>query len=194
MSRKEHDKAVADYGQAIQLEPTLVQAYLGRGVAYLQTGEYDKAIDDFDEVLRIDPGLAIAHDHRGAAWELKKEYEKAISDYSQAIKLDKQLASAYRNQARIWATSVNLPLRDSMRAVESATRACELTRWNRPEYLVTLAAASAASGDFESAANWQSKANALFTDEADRSTGESQLKAYRENIRRGSEGLRGQYK
>ena len=55
--------------------------------------------------------------------------------------------------------------RDGRKAVESATRACELTEWKRSEFLDTLAAAYAESGDFDAAVTWQMRAIGFLTDE-----------------------------
>jgi hypothetical protein len=55
-----------------------------------------------------------------------------------------------------------------------------LTKWNKPEYLETLAAACAEAGDFDSAVKWQSKANDLRSNREEKSRGESRLKLYRE--------------
>ena len=45
----EHDKAIADYNQAIRLDPKYTLAYYNRGVVYAIKGEYDKAIADYAE-------------------------------------------------------------------------------------------------------------------------------------------------
>jgi len=54
--------------------------------------------------------------------------------------------------------------RDGAKAVENATKACELTNWKNHEHISTLAAAYAETGDFDSAVKWQKEAIDLLTE------------------------------
>ena len=47
-AKKEYDKAIADYTEAIRLDPKDAAAYCNRGNAWSDKEEYDKAIADFD--------------------------------------------------------------------------------------------------------------------------------------------------
>ena len=71
--------------------------------------------------------------------------------------------SAVARNARAWfaATCAEAKYRDGTKAVQDATRACELTSWNDIEFLSTLAAAYAERGDFSSTITWQEKAIAI---------------------------------
>ena len=55
-----YDKAIADYGEAIRLDPKYAAAYNNRGIAWSAKSEYDMAIADYGEAIRLDPGLALA--------------------------------------------------------------------------------------------------------------------------------------
>jgi tetratricopeptide (TPR) repeat protein len=65
--KKDYDKAVADYTDAIRLDPKCVAAFNNRGSAWEAKGEYDKAIQDFDDAIRLDPKDAAAFNNRGNA-------------------------------------------------------------------------------------------------------------------------------
>ena len=124
--KREYDRAIADYAEAIHLDPELAPAYLGRGWARQMKREYDEAIIDYTEAIRLDPRYILAHSNRGVAWAAKREYDRALADYAEAIHLDLEFASPYNNRAWIWATCPDTKYRDGERAIESATRACEL--------------------------------------------------------------------
>ena len=61
----EHDKAIADYGEAIRLDPEDTYGYIGRAAVYQGIAEYDKAIADYSEAIRIDPDDSDAYHDRG---------------------------------------------------------------------------------------------------------------------------------
>lgn len=110
----------------------------------------------------------------------KKQYDKALADLDTAIRLGPGNAAAYNNRAWLWATCPDARYRDGTKAVESATRACELSDWKQANQLDTLAASYAERGDFDKAVEWQEKANKLYTDADERKKGEERLELYRE--------------
>ncbi len=71
--------------------------------------------------------------------------------------------TACRRRAWLRATCPEAELRDAKRAVESAKEACKRTKSSNPDYLISLAAAHAEAGDFESAIEAVEKAQALIT-------------------------------
>jgi len=83
--RGEHERAIEEFSQAIQLNPTDALAYHERGYTYSQLGKYDRAISDFTQAIQLDPFDASAYNYRGQVYSRLKEYEKAIRDFTQAI-------------------------------------------------------------------------------------------------------------
>ncbi|MBV8077255.1 MAG: tetratricopeptide repeat protein [Planctomycetaceae bacterium] len=179
-AKGEYDIALADYNEAIRLDPNLAVAYYDRGNVWFDMQEYDKALADYNEAIRLDPNLAVAYTNRGVAWGHKQEYDKALADYNEAIRLDPQDTSAHNGRAWVWATSPEEKYRDGKRAVESATRGCELSGWKEANHLGTLAAAYAEVGDFAKAVEWQTKAIELLKDEKGKDDYRARLKLYQE--------------
>ena len=95
------------------------------------------------------------------------------------MRRDPGYAGSYNQRAWIWATCPEARFRDGKKAVESATRACELTDWKEADVLDTLAAASAEAGDFDAAVKWQEKAQGLYWDALDKEQGLARLSLYR---------------
>ena len=56
----DYDSAIADYTQAIRLNPNDADAYYNRGNVYVKKGDFVKARADFEAALRIDPNDADA--------------------------------------------------------------------------------------------------------------------------------------
>jgi len=94
-----NDRAIADYSQAIKLNPKYVDAYNNRGLAYMHKQDYDRAIADFNQAIKLAPNDSIAYNNRAFAYEGKGDYDRAIADYTQAIKLDPNDSIAYNNRA-----------------------------------------------------------------------------------------------
>ncbi len=179
-SKYEFDAAIADFDQAIRLDPENWESYSRRGVAWFYKPEYDKAIADFDQAIRLVPRDVENRMYRGWAWVKKKEYGRAIASFDEAVRIEPKSPAGYSARAWIWATYADAKTRDGKKAVESATKACELTDWKGEESLNVLAAASAEAGDYDSAVKWQTKLNALLSDAEAKAEGEARLKLYRE--------------
>jgi len=156
--KKNYDKAIDDYNESIRLDPLNASVFNVRGNAWLEKKEYDKAIHDYDDAIRLDSKLSWPFNNRAIAWSRKKDYDKAIKDHDEAIRLDPREAAFYCNLAWLLISYPDSKAGDGKRAIELATKACELTDWKRGVPLTTLAAAYARGGQFDEAQRYQSKA------------------------------------
>ena len=94
------DRAVADFNEAIRLDPQNASFYINRGNAYETKGDLDLAIADFDEAIRLRPKSATAYYQRANSYSTKGDFDRAIADYSQVIRIYPNLASGYANRGR----------------------------------------------------------------------------------------------
>jgi len=92
-------KAIADFTEAIRLNPNLSEAYSNRGYSWREKHEYEKAIAEFTEAIRLNPNLSEAYRHRGTAWLAKKHYDRALADFSEAIRINPQAEWLYYGRA-----------------------------------------------------------------------------------------------
>jgi tetratricopeptide (TPR) repeat protein len=91
------DKAIADFGEAIRLDPNSAIAYSGRGRAWNEKNDPDKAIADLSHAIRVDSNSAVAYSERGIAWKAKKRLDEATADFDKAVRLDPKNKSAFLN-------------------------------------------------------------------------------------------------
>ena len=94
-AKADDDAAIADYTEAIRLDPGDAEAYYNRGVIYAHKGDYDAAVADYTEAIRLDPGDATAYYNRGFDYGKIGDYPRAIAYYSEAIRLGPGDATAY---------------------------------------------------------------------------------------------------
>jgi tetratricopeptide (TPR) repeat protein len=178
--QRQNDKAIADLDQALKLDPENPAAYGIRGGAWAGKKELDKAIADFSRLIQLEPTNAWAYSSRGLALAELKRFDKAIADLDRALELDPENPDALNGCAWFRATCPVATFRDGALARKTATKACELTGWQQPGLLDTLAAAHAESGDFASAVKCQSKAIELETDANEKAEFGDRLKLYKE--------------
>ena len=95
----ELDEALADYTEAIRLDPKNAEAYNNRALTYNRKGELDKAITDFNDAIKIKPNTPRLYNNRGLAYAKKGNFDKAISDFTEAIKLDSRHIESYGARA-----------------------------------------------------------------------------------------------
>ncbi len=97
-NQKDYTGAIADYTQAIALDPKFAPAYNNRGIAKRQLQDYTGAIADYTEAIALNPKFAPAYNNRGLAKRYLKDDTGAIADYTQAIEIDSNYAQAYHNR------------------------------------------------------------------------------------------------
>jgi tetratricopeptide (TPR) repeat protein len=154
--KKDYDKALADYEQALRIDPQEAVFYRDRGNIAFARKQYDKALADYSEAIQHNPKYYVPFLMRGKTWVQKKQYEKALADFNEVVRLDPKESYGYTALAWFLATCPDAKYRDGRKAVETAERACQLSKGL--EEFATLAAAYAETGDFEQAVAWQSKA------------------------------------
>jgi tetratricopeptide (TPR) repeat protein len=101
LNRQDFKGAIADYDQAIRLNPKLAVAYNGRGNARYELRDMQGAIADLEQAIRFDPKLAPAYNGRGTVRYALGDKQGAIADLDQAIRFDPKLARAYNNRGSI---------------------------------------------------------------------------------------------
>jgi tetratricopeptide (TPR) repeat protein len=78
---REHEAAVRRFTQAYDLDPTLRQARLDRGIIYYrELGRLDDALADFNALLEEDPNFGPALLNRSMVNQERGQYPQALAD------------------------------------------------------------------------------------------------------------------
>jgi lipoprotein NlpI len=96
------DRAIADYGEAIKLDPKLAAAYADRCADYVTKGSSDLAMADCNQAIQIDPNLALAYMNRGYLYNLADDLDHSLADDSEAIRLDPKSMISYSNRGTVY--------------------------------------------------------------------------------------------
>jgi tetratricopeptide (TPR) repeat protein len=81
-------RAIADYDEAIKLDPTFARAFNNRCWARAVVGRVAEAVADCDESLRLAPNIANTLENRGFAYLKMGQYDRAIADYDAGLRLN----------------------------------------------------------------------------------------------------------
>lgn len=157
------EKAVEDLSEEIRIDPTNIDAYVKRGVAYTVMHYYsaerdrdesllEQPLADFAKAIDLDPANADAYIGRGEAYYLWRISDKANQDFDTAIRLLSKAISTDSDDvdayiARAFAYTLK---RDSDRAIQDLNTAISLDPGN-PEIYYARALAYSQKGEDDKA-------------------------------------------
>jgi tetratricopeptide (TPR) repeat protein len=154
----DNDHAIADYGEAIKLNPNDALAYDNRGTAWRDKGDRRRALGDYNVAIKLNPNNAVAYNNRGNIRRESGDNKRAVADYTEAIRIDPKYALAYSNRALAWRLAG-----DSSRAIGDCSEVIRLDASNAAAYQ-TCGYTYFDIGDFAAAAKNLLQANELAPD------------------------------
>jgi lipoprotein NlpI/predicted aspartyl protease len=93
----EYDKAIADYDEAIRLNPQDALTYGNRGYSWYGKGDNDRAIADYSEAIRLNPLGAHQYLQRGYTQFWLGRFDASLADLTESLRL-----AANQSYALIW--------------------------------------------------------------------------------------------
>src|SRR5262249_43122706 len=100
-ARRDYDKAIAGFSEALKSDPDNVKILEARGVAYERKGQDDLAMADYNLALQKRPNYAAPYNSRGTIHFRRAALQSAIDDFTAAIKYEPKFLLPYTNRARV---------------------------------------------------------------------------------------------
>ncbi|MER5763658.1 tetratricopeptide repeat protein [Streptomyces sp. NPDC002082] len=84
---EEYAEALADYTQALDLDPRAVRASFGRALTRQLAGSNEAAIADYTRTVELDPQDGMSLVNRGTLYRGSGRFEEALADFERALEI-----------------------------------------------------------------------------------------------------------
>ncbi len=98
-NNRDYDQAIAEFTEALTIDPDHIDARRRRGSAYMRTCRMPEAIRDFNRALALSPADARTYNLRGLAYASIGRHDHAVSDYDRAVAIDPGFCAAHMNRS-----------------------------------------------------------------------------------------------
>lgn len=89
------EEALADYRDALQLDPSCPSVFTGRGALYRAMFRLDESLSDFTRALELTPSDPAALAGRGTTRRVMERYGDALTDLQRAVEINPELGWAH---------------------------------------------------------------------------------------------------
>jgi tetratricopeptide (TPR) repeat protein len=150
-ARGRRDEAIAEFEEALRIDPEYAQAHNNLGALLQIAGRADLALEHYRRATTLRPDNVESHANFGQLLSSRGRSAEAAVQFTQALALNADTVQALAGLAWIRATAADPSLRDAAEAVRLAERAGALTRHQDVTAIDALAAAYAEAGRFDEA-------------------------------------------
>lgn len=148
------------FDAAIESDRGSYLLYWNRAMYFRETHQWSLALTDLNSCLRLKRTYVPAFVMRGAINDRLGNYRDALADYNGVVKISPHDRWMLDCRASLLATCPDASVRNGQAAVQDAMAACKMDNFDRAQFIDTLAAAYAETGDFDSATRYEEKAMA----------------------------------
>jgi tetratricopeptide (TPR) repeat protein len=156
-------EAKVHFLEALRIRPNDCFAFYNLGILLATQNQFAEAAPYLKNAVDLEPQLADVYGKLGYRLASEGKLAAAISYYKEWVKRQPDQPMALNDLAWTLATVPDPNLRNGKEAVHLAQKACDLTRYEQPSLIGTLAAAYAEAGSFPEAVKAAEKAIALAT-------------------------------
>lgn len=90
MGKGHNENAILSYRQAIQFDPSLIQAYNNLGNLLMQKNSYDETVQLYKKGIQIMPNEPLLHRNLGVLYEKLGKIQEAVAEYQIYLKNTKE--------------------------------------------------------------------------------------------------------
>lgn len=87
LNRRDYQGAIADFTQAIELNPDYAEAYYSRSLGHYRQRNAPKALEDLTQAIELNPQYTQAYVQRGVVQANSRNTPASLNDYRQALRL-----------------------------------------------------------------------------------------------------------
>ncbi len=91
------DEAIAEFENAITINPQMVESYRNLGLAFVEKKETQKAIEVLHKAIELEPRYADLHNSLGLAYALNGELDTALQTYETALAINPNYLEVHLN-------------------------------------------------------------------------------------------------
>lgn len=146
------EEAVKYLKIAVQLKEDYFLAHTSLAAALAKQGNVKQCIEHFSYAVRLKPYDDKARYNLAKALANSGRAEEGVKEYREALRLNPNNPETLTQLAYVLISGENTQIFDAYEAIKLTTKACELTGYNQPEKIDTLAQAYEAAGRFTEAA------------------------------------------
>lgn len=101
-AKKSFESAIADYQQALKLDPTLVEAYVGLAELMIKAGKIEQSIQTLEAALKVDPQSLKALAAKGRAQLAAFKVDDAKATYDRLAAESGKAGRSFLGEMRTW--------------------------------------------------------------------------------------------
>ena len=145
------NQAITHFRKALALEPEFAKAHHNLGYALRRQNKLDEAFIHLESSIELDPNYAPVYQVLGQILSQQGRMNEAAENFRRVLRLEPDHIEVLNALAWMLAVHKSADFHDPNQATGLAERACELSGYEQPAVLDTLACAYAASGRFSEA-------------------------------------------
>ncbi|XP_050434786.1 UDP-N-acetylglucosamine--peptide N-acetylglucosaminyltransferase 110 kDa subunit-like [Adelges cooleyi] len=128
-------QALYHYEKAVEIDNTLLEAYLNMGSILIELKESAKALECFNKAIQLDSQCVVAYTNIGSIYKDNEHFPEAIKSYEKALSIKPDFPDAYCNLVQCYQHICNWSSYESRKSKLKSIITKQLAKDNAPSLL-----------------------------------------------------------